>query len=311
MRSSAGPGLHRGHSASRTPSGPRSTATRPSPAHREAPGGRRSGPVPAGAGVAPTGSRSGTSTTATSCSTSWPGSKHPRAGRPAGPRVRTTSCARRSGRWCSTCPQMPPSSDVDAAASSCTGRYRPRSTAPTTSAYADATDVPAYARRGSRPSSWCPGVGMFSFGRGQADGPGGRRVLRQRHQRHAGGGGALGLRADRRERRSSGSSTGSSRRPKLRRQPRAKPLARRPGGLRHRRRLSGIGRGHRAARLAAEGACVVVADLDAREAARAATEHRQARRRRRLSRPTSTDESGRAGRDRRPPCSPSVGSISS
>ncbi len=50
----------------------------------------------------PTGRRSGTSPTPRRCSTSSPGSGTRRWRRSA-PRARTTSCAPRCGRWCSTC----------------------------------------------------------------------------------------------------------------------------------------------------------------------------------------------------------------
>ena len=68
----------------------------------------------------------------------------------------------------------------------------------------------------TRRSCSCPGVGMFSLRREQADRPGRRRVLRQRDQRHARRRGASRPTPRSPSRRSSASSTGRSRRPSSR-----------------------------------------------------------------------------------------------
>ena len=108
--------------------------------------------------------------------------------------------------------------------------------APTTSATRRPT-----ARRCAAPtrrSSWCPGVGMFSLRRGQADRAGRRRVLRQRDQRDARRRGRVDVRADPRGRevpdRVLGARGGQARAPA------EAQAARHPGRARHRRRL-----GHR------------------------------------------------------------------
>ena len=123
-------------------------------------GPRRSSPC-CGDWRAPTPARSATTTTARSCSTSWPGSGMPALARRGLP-ARTTSCAPRSGRWCSTCRQRPrsrrSSSGCVRAARGVSGRLpgllraiRSRNSPP---------------MRGADPAIvLVPGVGMFSFGR--------------------------------------------------------------------------------------------------------------------------------------------------
>ena len=193
----------------------------------------------------------------------------PRWARPA----RTTSCAPRSGRWCSTCRRRRRVEEIVARLQ----RAARRPTARTTAAYYERHATPdSPPMRGADPAIvLVPGVGMFSFGAEQADRPGGRRVLRQRDQRDARR--RVGVDATRRStrRRSSASSTGPWRRPSSRRMPAAQ-AAGHPGRARHRRRRRASARPSRS-RLAAEGACVVVADLDA---AKAAAGGRRDRRRR-------------------------------
>ena len=122
-----------------------------------------------------------------------------------------------------------------------------------------------------------------AFGADQADRPRRRRVLRQRDQRHARRRGAVDATRRSPSRRSSGSSTGRSRRPSSQRLPAPKPLAARVAFVTG--AGSGIGKAI-AQRLAAEGACVVVADIDAASAEAVAARARRTGRRDQPSPPT-------------------------
>ncbi len=105
--------------------------------------------------------------------------------------------------------------------------------------------------------------------RGQADGAGRGRVLPQRDQRDARRGGDLDLRRRSRRARSSASSTGNWRRPSSAAAPGRSPWrAGSPWSPAAARASAGPPR----QRLAAEGACVVVADRDAGAAATVAAE---------------------------------------
>ena len=118
--------------------------------------------------------------------------------------------------------------------------------------------LPGPARRGPRHRPG-PGRGHVLLRQGQADRPGRRGVLPQRHQRDARRGGHLHATPRSRKPRNSGSNTGRWRKPNW-------PGC--PNRSRHATRIalvtgaaSGIGKAI-ATRLAAEGACVVIADLN-------------------------------------------------
>ena len=102
---------------------------------------------------------------------------------------------------------------------------------------------------------------------GQADGPRGGRVLRQRHQRDARGGDHLDLRTHRGEREVPGGVLGSSRRRNCDDGPR--PARTRAGSPWSRERRAGSAAPSPVCS-APRGACVVVADLDAEQAIAAA-----------------------------------------
>ena len=220
-----------------------------------APGPPRS-PRSSAAWPPPTPRRSATSPTPTSSWTSSPARSSPRWPRWAPP-ARTTSCAPRSGRWSLDLPAGAPLDEVVDRLRELHAAYREDYAA----YYARHATADSPPMRGADPAIvLVPGVGHVLLRRGQADRPGGRGVLRQRHQRHARRRGHLHLRPDRRRRRSSASSTGRWRRPSSRRLP-APEAAGHPGRPGHRRRLRASA-GPSPQRLAAEGACVVVADLD-------------------------------------------------
>ena len=178
---------------------------------------------------------SATSPTATWCSTSSPARSCPPSPSSAR-RAPTTSCARRSSRSCSTCPPTASVEDCVARLGELHERYR--------ADYRRLLRAPRHAglaadagrRPGDHPRARRRDVLLRQ---GQADGPGRRRVLRQRHQRHARRRGASRPTPRSPSARSSASSTGRSRRRSSSRLPEAEAprRAHRPGhrrGQRHR-----------------------------------------------------------------------------
>ena len=117
-----------------------------------------------------------------------------RAGHVAAP---TTSCAPRSSRWCSTCPAT---ASVRGDGRAARGAAR-GTTATDYAGLLRAQRRPGQRRRCAAPTRLIvlvPGRRHVLLRQGQADRPGRRRVLRQRHQRDARRRGALDLRPDRR-----------------------------------------------------------------------------------------------------------------
>ena len=138
----------------------------------------------------PTGRRSATTPTARSSSTSSAG-RSTRGWPRWAPRARTISCGPRCGRWSSTCRRPPSSTTVVARLRELHEAYRDGRTRAYYERHATAGQ-PGDARRGPghRPR---PGRRHVLVRGEQADGPGRRRVLRQRDQRHARRRGAVDL----------------------------------------------------------------------------------------------------------------------
>ena len=181
------------------------------------------------------------------------------------PPAPTISCAPRSARWCST--SIRPAGCRRDARRPRRGDRRPiaPTTRPTTSA-ASTPDSPAM-RDPNAVVYLVPGVGMITFAKRQGDGAHLRRVLRQRHQRDARRLAASTPMSACPSRRPSTSSTGCSRRPSCSACRSRRALAGRialvTGGA------GGIGTRHRRRGCSREGACVVLADIDAGGARRA------------------------------------------
>ena len=251
-----------------------------------------------GAWRAATAASSATSPTPTWCSTSCPASATP-SWRPSARPAPTTSCGPRSARWSLDLPADAPFEQVEARLRQLHAAYRQDYRA-YYERYATADSPPM---RGADPAIvLVPGVGMFSFGAGQADGPGRRRVLRQRHQRDARRRGGVDLRSRSPEAEKFRIEYWELEEQKLRRMPPPKPLATRVAFVTG--AGSGIG-GATALRLAAEGACVVVADRDVESAQAVAKEIGGTRSGRS---PWPTRRRRRRGRRRRRRQPPSAGS---
>ena len=122
--------------------------------------GRRPLPPPARSRLRATAVRSATTPTATWCSTSSPARRRT-TWCTWGPAVPTTSCAPRCARSSST-PHRTLRSTRSARGWPSCRRSTARSTARTTTGTRRRTPPRCGAPR--RPSSWCPGIGMFSFG---------------------------------------------------------------------------------------------------------------------------------------------------
>ena len=220
-----------------------------------------------------TGRWSATSPTPTWSSTSWP-PPSTRGWPSSARRAPTTSCAPRSSRWSSTCPRPRRVEESIARLRELHAAYREDY-----QAYYDRNatpDVPGDPRR--RPADRAgPRRRDVLLRQGQADRPGRRRVLRQRDQRDARRRGPLDVRPDRRvgevPHRVLGAGGGQA---PADAEAQAAGHPDRPGdrrGVRASARRS-------PQRLAAEGACVVIADLDAREGAGRGRRDRRPRRRR-------------------------------
>ena len=207
-RSSAPPAATSTEHGRPEPFGPVVEGYEPLPAERAARAGRRAARCCAG-WPPPTGRRSATSPTATSCSTSSPRERHPRAGR-AG-HLLPRPLPAHQGPAAGAGPAADGAARRGRRAAAGAARSLPRRL-PRLLRAARRAGQPADARRrpGDRAGARRRDVQLR---RGQADRPGRRRVLRQRDQRDARRRGGLDVRADRRGARSSASSTGRWRRP--------------------------------------------------------------------------------------------------
>ena len=266
--------------ATGTPPCPRPSAgPRPPPSPRPSAGSPRT-----------TGRWSATSPTPTSCSTSSPRPSTrawPRSAR----RAPTTSCAPRSSRWCSTCrrrrrsrSRSPGSQELhEAVPRGLPGLLRPQRHARTRPAI-----------RGADPLIvLVPGVGMFSYGKDKQT----ARVAGEFYVNAINvmrGAEGLSTYAPIDEAEKFRIEYWALEEAKLQRMPKPKPLATRIALVTG--AASGIGKAI-ATKLAAEGACVVIADLDLEKAQAAAAEIGGTGRRGRRRRSTSPT---------RPPCRPMV-----
>ena len=243
-----------------------------------------------------TGRWSATSPTPTSSWTSspppstrgWPGSAR---------RAPTTSCAPRSSRWCSTCPRPRSVEEIIARLTELHGPYRDDY-----QGYYDRNATPeSPAIRGADPLIvLVPGVGMFSFGKDKQT----ARVAGEFYVNAINvmrGAEGLSTYAPIDEAEKFRIEYWALEEAKLQRMPKPKPLATRIALVTG--AASGIGKAI-ATKLAAEGACVVIADLSLEKAQAAAAE---------IGDRTSRSASGSTCRTRTPcrrwstpPCSPSA-----
>ena len=213
----------------------------------------------------PTTSRwSATSPTPTWCWTSWPPPSIRGWPRWA-PAARTTSCAPRSSRWCWTCRPTATVEESIARLRELHEAYRADY-----QAYYDRNATPdSPAIRGADPLIiLIPGVGMFSYGANKQT----ARVAGEFYVNAINvmrGAEGLSTYAPIDESEKFRIEYWALEEAKLQRMPKPKPLATRIALVTG--AASGIGKAI-ATRLAAEGACVVIADLDAEKAAAAAAE---------------------------------------
>ena len=264
--------------------------------------GGRPGPPHPGRSPRRTARWSATSPTPTSCSSSSATTSSPTSPSSAPP-APTTSCARRSSRSSSTCPSDATVEETVARLGELHTAYREDY-----AGYYERNATPdSPAMRGADPAIvLVPGVGMFSFGKDKQT----ARVAGEFYVNAINvmrGAESVSTYAPIDEAEKFRIEYWALEEAKLQRMPKPRSHAGRIALVTG--AASGIGKAI-ATRLAAEGACVVIADLDLDKAQAAATEIGTSRRRRRRAGERHRRRPGRRPRSTRP-CSPSAASTCS